>query len=626
MPTVKELREQAKSYGLRGYTPLRKFDLIKRISEVRVPVFRERFQRALQTGRYPALRGGTSDPTKKAQRMREWRQLQDEVTAALRAKKYEQDAKRDPWQRIQTIKKVTKRVLRHGFRERTIAASLIEKGPKLLEELIPQDSEENGRRVVVWKLFRDLDGSVVDRVYRKVETLKTAFYLRFSFTYQLRNIENGKVMLFHKNLGGSPALFTTHSAAKAWVEEKDASRMDIDKIERPNTKWAFVRWAQVEVKAILTKQTLLGNGQLPDWLRNKKGLYALDTFADNLCLFRCLAVHQGLRPDRCTEQAKMLAGLFYFNDPAARPQVYQKMSLVAMKKFEEKFKVGVRVYEPSENEPWRLVRQPAAYEAVGNKPMTIGFYSEHAFLITDIQKVTNQYACGHCNQQFTNASNLQRHAERCTKGATEICCPGEVVERPQSAYERAFYPKSNASKSSIQWLEYESKQRGLHIHHAYCGHGGERWIAGAPVDGYEPTTKTVFQYHGCQFHGCSAHCKRNNARELRKKTRQQEQKIKDAGYQLVVVWECHNPKRENIAIPEPQTVIYPHAIVYDFEAYLDKTKSVNPTNDLTYDNTHVPISVSVGDTLLHEPVHLCDADPKALVKAFASVLERRAGY
>jgi hypothetical protein len=124
--------------------------------------------------------------------MRELRQLQDEVTAALRAKKYEQDAKREPWQQIQTIKKVTKRVIRHGFRERSIAASLIEKAPKLLEELIPQDSEENGRRVVVWNLFRDLGGSVVGRVYRKVETLKIAFYLRFSFTYHLRNIENGK--------------------------------------------------------------------------------------------------------------------------------------------------------------------------------------------------------------------------------------------------------------------------------------------------------------------------------------------------------------------------------------------------------------------------------------------------
>lgn len=33
-----------------------------------------------------------------------------------------------------------------------------------------------------------------------------------------------------------------------------------------------------------------------------------------------------------------------------------------------------------------------------------------------------------------------------------------------------------------------------HIHHTLCGHGGERWIDGAPVDGSaRPNTKTVFK-------------------------------------------------------------------------------------------------------------------------------------
>jgi len=69
----------------------------------------------------------------------------------------------------------------------------------------------------------------------------------------------------------------------------------------------FVNWVQVEVKASMTNQPLLGAGQLPDWLRQKKELYALDTFDDNLCLFRCLVVHLGARTDRCTEKANQLA-------------------------------------------------------------------------------------------------------------------------------------------------------------------------------------------------------------------------------------------------------------------------------------------------------------------------------
>jgi len=64
----------------------------------------------------------------------------------------------------------------------------------------------------------------------------------------------------------------------------------------------------------------------------------------------------------------------------------------------------------------------------------------------------------------------------------------------------------------------------LHIHNAYCGHGGERVIAGALVDGYEPTTKTVFQYHECHWHGCPAHCKQTDATDRLNKTQQQQQK------------------------------------------------------------------------------------------------------
>jgi len=264
---------------------------------------------------------------------------------------------------------------------------------------------------------------------------------------------------------------TTHTAAREWLHEKDASRLDTDKVERPNTKWSFQRWVQVEVKAILVEQPLLGEGRLPDWLRNKKGMYALDTFDDNMCLFRCIAVHRGVRPDRCTEKAVELAKQFV---GASDQQLLHTVEFTELKKVEEKFKLGIRVYEPSEDGTWRLIRQPAHYEAIGIEPMTIGWYGNHAFLIKDINKIANIYACAHCNQQFTNAWNLQRHADRCTSGKTEVICPGTVVERLQSAYEKAFCPKTNASKGSVDWLEYEAEKRNLHIHHALCGHGGER--------------------------------------------------------------------------------------------------------------------------------------------------------
>jgi len=94
----------------------------------------------------------------------------------------------------------------------------------------------------------------------KVETLQTSFYLRFTYTYQLRHCETGKVILFHPNTAGIPSQLRTHATAREWLTEKDAMRLDMANLRRPNTKWRFQRWIQVEMKAILVEQPLLGQG------------------------------------------------------------------------------------------------------------------------------------------------------------------------------------------------------------------------------------------------------------------------------------------------------------------------------------------------------------------------------
>jgi len=76
-------------------------------------------------------------------------------------------------------------------------------------------------------------------------------------------------------------------------------------------------------------------------------------------------------------------------------------------------------------------------------------------------------------------------------------------------------------------------------------------------------------------------------------------------------------------LPEKCMGPYPHAIFYDFVAYQDKSQRQQPTGDLVYENVHVPVSVSVGNTLDKTPTHICDSDPKRLVRQFMEELERR---
>ena len=167
--------------------------------------------------------------------------------------------------------------------------------------------------------------------------------------------------------------------------------------------------------------------------------------------------------------------------------------------------LGIRVYEPERREDGEVVchhrRSPPAKLT---NILTIGVYKGHAFVIKDITKLAKVYACVHCNQRFTQTNHLHRHAQTCSQGKTVIDCPGERVKSPQTAFEKAFNPKHSVSLESLRWLEREAKRRKIHIHHAMCGYGGERWIEGAPVDGYHHhhETKTIFPHHGCHWHGC----------------------------------------------------------------------------------------------------------------------------
>lgn len=106
-------------------------------------------------------------------------------------------------------------------------------------------------------------------------------------------------------------------------------------------------------------------------------------------------------------------------------------------------------------------------------------------------------------------------------------------------------------KNSIKataWLEYMSALNNIKIQHANNGkeysfkHDGKL----IKVDGYCTENKTCYQFHGCVWHGCPR-CTKPEHFNLRNKksykllysnTKKTDKAIKDAGYNLVTIWEC----------------------------------------------------------------------------------------
>ena len=483
--------------------------------------------------------------------------------------------------------------------------------------------EKEGRRYIFWRKRQGLENNLTEQFMGKIrEKVRTAAYLRHNYSHWLENIEDGTIILYYNNSGGSPWI-NRYVEAENWLREKEEARLNIDNIERANTKWVFRGYSDVDVKVVLDRKPLLGTGPLPNWLRNLahgRSMLTLDTYQDNLCLWRCIAVHRGARPDRSTTAARELAKSFF--ELRATPNDFPKTSLDEHDRVERHLNqkldfsdwLGIRVYEPEHEIDggvvWHLRRNPPAKLT---NILTIGIYEGHAFVIKDISKLAKSYACVHCRARFTQACNLQRHTQTCAQGKTVIECPAERVEAPQTAFEKAFYPKHTASPESFRWLEREAKRRKIHIHHAMCGHGGKRWVERSPVDGYNHETKTVFQYHGCHWHGCRK-CYPNDRNKIithNNQTREDRYKatvkrieaLRAAGYHIIEAWACEVGEID-VELPRTQMRSYPHAILYDFEAYGDKNRRKEPTGMLTIKNTHVPISVSIGHPRMRANTHL----------------------
>ena len=112
--------------------------------------------------------------------------------------------------------------------------------------------------------------------------------------------------------------------------------------------------------------------------------------------------------------------------------------------------------------------------------------------------------------------------------------------------------KTLQSKIAFQWLYYQDQQLGGNcIKHVRSG--GEQFIkvkrGKGKVDGYDTSTKTVYEFHGCEFHGCRK-CKPNNrhvetfhhpdrtVEEIHQATEQKTRLIRAAWYTVVDMWEC----------------------------------------------------------------------------------------
>ena len=526
---------------------------------------------------------------------------------------------------------------------------------------------ENGGRVKVYKTTGNLNFDLTDKIMEKITPIiETRTKVIHTFSCVIYRGQ-GEIIEYSKTFKAPSGTFSSLAEIKEYIRQCEQKRLDLEDAETwskaylpatatYNSKGVYegrVRFTSVSTKTILSNEPLLGCGPLPKWLADKKCIYAIDKINDNLCFWRCLAIHQRImkgkkRPEEDTNREALKLARDFYRKPNLKREDVKPTRLVDFENIAKQFKVNIRLFELAKGSKtvWKLVFGKNQFKK--NLPcvdiglFVYGDYDEdedeedkrdsrqgHCFFIKDIELLTKLWECGGCGQRFNDHRNYNRHVTggTCGGGKTKLICPGTKFRRIMNSSEKVFYGENtNFSYAACQWIEKQSELIGKHIHHALCGHGGEFSvkIGGKKifVDGYEPKTRTIFQYHGCKWHGCPCQKERNSLDEKKySKTIELQEKMKEQGFKLFSVWECEKPELKKMEL-EKEFRPYPYFIVYDFEA-LHKKMDESQTEELVITSRHVPVSVAINDNLTNEPVFIVDQDPGNLINSFMEELKKR---
>ena len=213
---------------------------------------------------------------------------------------------------------------------------------------------ENGDRVKVFKTTGNLNFDLTDKIMEKITPIiemRTKVIHAFSCVIYRGQ---GEIIEYSKTFKAPSGTFSSLSDIKEYIHQCEQKRLDLEDSETwskaylpatatYNSKGVYegrVLFTSVSTKIILSNEPLLGCGPLPKWLADKKCIYAIDKIDDNLCLWRCLVIHQRImkgekRPEKDTNRdALKLARDFYKN------QGSPKCSIVGGDKIEVRGEIG----------------------------------------------------------------------------------------------------------------------------------------------------------------------------------------------------------------------------------------------------------------------------------------------
>ena len=284
----------------------------------------------------------------------------------------------------------------------------------------------------------------------------TVFKVNFAFGFILRNTETGALQYHHPSANNNlvfeqPFLIATPDDLERAVQEiNNIDFLEWVRQQRPNSKWVVDLVTNITWFITKIRDHPIGRGKyLPGYIVDNSGITPLDRniqtgkpYEDNLCFFRCLALHNGYH----TKNLERDTQYYYqqYRDAGLSKKKFDGVKLSELDQLEKVYEVNIQVYslnssteEEDDNEENRpdiaatlIHRSHRKYEST----LYLNLYENHFSYIKDLARYSKSFCCSRCGKYWKRASNLRQHEKTCD-GKVHLKYPGGAYHVPTTIFE-----------------------------------------------------------------------------------------------------------------------------------------------------------------------------------------------
>ena len=287
----------------------------------------------------------------------------------------------------------------------------------------------------------NLNNETLVNFARQVANAQTsAFKISASLGYVLRNNETQELVYYwasrnNQLLFNQPFLVNCQRDIDSLLESIVCLDLKAH-VVFPNTRFSFIKSTNVTFYLTHLYGVPIGSSLiLPTYLMRNKGLYTLvnakrsgEKYEDNLCLFRCVALHNG-----ATLQAIERPTKNYFEQYCVHIGInsreFNGVTIADLEQVSKLFGIGINVYELCEQGLSKLLFRTVKRENI----MYLNLHRNHFSFIKDLQKFSSSYCCAKCKKIFTRHWNLKQHLSSCDATTRKIYGSG-IYRVPESIF------------------------------------------------------------------------------------------------------------------------------------------------------------------------------------------------